>query len=223
MLEFFLMLYFSNNIRTVLLELTTDFCITVLRYRGVQMSFYMSTLLLSLEILIPYFPQKYSILNAEALPLWSFLITSVLSQFSIIFYKAFFLVKGHEVPIITLMHIAFIFQFLTIFMFLLLLSAHTQKIFIWGQPHFTHKNTSNSDIHPIYYLETFFIIFVRAYSEVNLLCDILRYNSIFSCTLMKILNISNTVLKISPKSQILCFSRYFESACCFTSKMLNQS
>lgn len=133
MLEIFLVLYFSNNIRTVLLELSTDFCITVCSdIRVVQMSFYMSTLFLSLEILIPYFPQKYSILNAEALPLWSFLITSVLSQFSIIFYKASFWVKGHEVPIIPLMHIAFIFQFSIIFMFLLPLSPQNKKKCLYG-------------------------------------------------------------------------------------------
>lgn len=86
------------------------------------MSFYMSTLFLPLEILIPYFPQKYSILNVEVLPPWSFLIPSVLSQISIKFYKASFLVKGHEVPIIPVMYIAFVFQFSIIFTFLLSLS-----------------------------------------------------------------------------------------------------
>lgn len=66
----------------------------MLSIRGVQMYFYMSTLLLSLEILSPYFQQKYSIPNAEVLLLCFFLITLVLQQFSIIFYKASFQLKG---------------------------------------------------------------------------------------------------------------------------------
>lgn len=66
----------------------------------------------------------------------------------------------------------------------------------WGQSHFPHKNISNSDTH---LSETFFIVFVTAYLEVNLLFDISRFNSIFSCTLMKILKISYSMLRICPR------------------------
>lgn len=155
-----LVLYFSNNIRTVLLELTTDLCITLLRYQRCPNVLLHVQLFLSLEIFIPYFLLKCSILNVEVLQPQSLLITSILSQFSIIFYKASFWAKGHEVPMIPVMYIAFVFQFSIIFIFLLSFSphTHTHKLFIWGQYHFIYKNTSNFDIHLLCCLETFFII-----------------------------------------------------------------
>lgn len=67
----------------------------------------------------------------------------------------------------------------------------------WGQSHFLQKNISNFDIH---LSGIFFIVFVTAYLEVNLLRDISRYNGIFSHTLMKILKTSYTMLRICPRS-----------------------
>lgn len=63
------------------------------------------------------------------------------------------------------MYIAFVFQFSIIFTFLLPFSPQKKKkkMLIRGQSHFTHKNTSNSDIHLVCCLETSFIIFVTIF------------------------------------------------------------
>jgi len=64
-------------------------------------------------------------------------------------------------------------------------------------------------------------VFVTEYLEVNLLCGIWRYNSIFSCILMKLLEVNYTMLKICPKSQTQWFLRYFELPCYFASRTHN--
>lgn len=124
----------------------------------------------------------------------SLLITSILSQFSIIFYKASFRAKGHEVPMIPVMYIAFVFQFSIIFIFLLSFSPHTHthinclyggSIILYTRIHLILTSICYAVWKPF-----LLYVFVTEYLEVNLLCGIWRYNSIFSCILMKLLEVN---------------------------------